>query len=164
MSKTNRKKEMDQIKVFESFVKHLIKDENCTSLDGRDWANLLIAFPGARGKCPWKKLDHTDWTRLLMHRPDEFKRRSEWKIVKQDLSKENWARLLGTSPEFAKDCPCVDQFSSVEWVSLINAYRKIEKSRRLLLELFIKAAPKMTSFPSERLCEIMSIALGDKSF
>lgn len=112
---------------------------NLSFLNGRAWADLLIAHPQFANLCKWEELDGRDWCSLLKTHP-QFADFCDWdklytitttknskgqyptKMISQEISSW-WGDLLLVRPEFAKYCKVWDKpfaFDAWEWFNLLD--------------------------------------------
>ena len=57
------------------------------------------------------------WSKIVIANPQLFKSVPENMVP--FLNSEAWVRLLGADPELINQCPCLEDFSSCQWCSIL---------------------------------------------
>lgn len=95
------------------------KAELCTQwkeFNGFQWARILTLQPQlskmADKYSAWVKLDNFDWCHLLCEQPDFMNAYLKYKT--EDMTAENWLRILKLHPQFLNICPAASALSENE--------------------------------------------------
>ena len=86
-----------------------------------NWGELLAKQPSLADKCPWNKLDRSDWISILCYAP-QYAAYAQ-KNAYHDLTGKEWAIVIAAQPSLAHEIP-FDKFTPKKWYDFLISYHQ----------------------------------------